>query len=139
MGEATMQDWRTLPAGVALDVLVAERVFGFVWRDAGDGEWQLSDGRTMWEYARRYPDQGMSVGLLESYSSDIAAAWRVVDRLRADRPFTMHDIDGVGGTWMATFEVVAAGRAGRGRIYSGEGATAPLAICRAALAAMEVK
>jgi hypothetical protein len=59
------------------------------------------------------------------YSSDIAQAWKVVERFR---PYVKVDARGVGGEpWVCSIWV-------GGPEIEGRGDTAPLAICRAALA-----
>jgi hypothetical protein len=67
------------------------------------------------------------------YSTDVAAAWQVVERMRA-RGFALelHYEFGWSRQWVADFS-------NDGWLSTGEqlGDTAPLAICRAALAAVE--
>jgi hypothetical protein len=126
--------WQTLAPGPELDALVDHLVFGSAPWEPMPPESTAAVAGQRWRW--QFRDDVIHIAP-PAYSTAIADAWRVVDRMRAERPFTLHDVDGMEGTWMATFEVVAAGRAGRGRIFSGEGPTAPLAICRAALAAAE--
>jgi hypothetical protein len=93
-------------AGRELDALVAEKVMG----------------RDMTRPAGFKHPIGMP-----HYSTDIAAAWEVVERLRAaGHWFDLRDIRG-NGYW-ASF----------GQEMSAEGKTASLAICLAALKALDV-
>ena len=116
----------TLPAGGALDALVAERVMGHTM------------ARHVHPALRR--DGAAHVLVHEGvaapcprYSTDLVAAWLVVDRMRADglRPVLMPD-------WGQQWQVIVYRRSE----YVAESEwcdTVPLAICRAALAAREVR
>lgn len=141
------------PTGRALDALIAERVFASVVGAApiGDGltrtrEFEaptmavvderikeayaahVANGQRLWPARYTGPE----------YSTDIAAAWQVVEKMRTDGwRFDLYDSF---AGWRATF-----GRPGgidRGENMwvlraSDRHETAPEAICRAALAALE--
>jgi hypothetical protein len=117
----------TLEAGRRLDALVAEKVMG----------WRL----ILWEANILPPDADMPHGIppvghgtwVPRYSTNIAAAWQIVDRLLAQDygvTMTMDDPHNIcvevwGGLLGLTEERGATDR------------SAPLAICRAALATLE--
>jgi hypothetical protein len=111
-----------------LDVMVAERVFGWV-RDH-DAESQTATGSPIWEApGKEYLQNGTP-----DYSTDIAAAWLVVEKMR-ERGISM-DLTGLANKydqqWSCTF--------GDPETQNGEcsdAASAPEAICRAALLAIE--
>lgn len=99
-GEA--MDIHTIPAGRELDALVAEKVMGI--------------GKL--EFDAYYGPQ-------HRYSTDIAAAWEVVEKLA--KPLK---VVWTGKVWVC--EVF-------GEPCSQEAGTAPLAICRAALKVMDME
>jgi hypothetical protein len=116
------QDWRALPAGAALDGLVAARVFGWVCTDDDAAVWTSPDGLSHF---------GVS-----PYSTSIAAAWQVVEKLRERGAILEHvcvwDEDPTSDrAFAASFDD---GKRACGRAFA---MTAPLAICRAALVALE--
>lgn len=118
-------------------MLIAERVMG--WKRGerygnGNGEWQRPtddpkrSGRLTWEQTPRY-------------STDIAAAWQVVEKWRAKGEGFQLDSLGFTGVegetdaaWRCSFMDATDGGMEH---YSAEAETAPLAICLAALAAVE--
>lgn len=107
------------PADRCLDALVAERVMGIV-SNVGVVGWML-DSRG---YTVRVPE----------YSTDIAAAWQVVEKL----DFTIVKVD---EGWMVGKLDINAFTNDSGVVYGciydpGLAETAPLAICRAALLAV---
>ena len=120
-----------MPAGRELDALVAEKVMGFClcpydpkWMraDTGSGIW--IDGDT-W----RCTDHGKPAFTpWRSYSTDIAAAWEVVEKMREDYEPRIE-------LWDEGWEVTILTGTDRGSA-SGRALTAPLAICRAALKAV---
>jgi hypothetical protein len=133
------QDQAALPAGDALDVLIAEKVMGWT---RGKGEWcqhwfdaegkDLGDDHATPEGAgcgdHYWPDEQWSP------STDIRAAWEVVEkRLSTDGHFAFWP--SVDGGMIIAFHGI--------RTWDSEpvwevwGDTAPLAICRAALAAIK--
>jgi hypothetical protein len=120
----------TLEAGRELDTLVAEKVMGWTkWRSpvvprgSAEPDCWLTNDRTSPTFKIAH----------WSPSTDIACAWQVVERMR-DRGFALelHYEFGCSIQWVADFS-------NDGWSSTGEqlGDTAPLAICRAALAAVE--
>jgi hypothetical protein len=128
-------------AGRELDALVAEKVMGWTWwRSSATGrrgifapgviprgayEWfkELADGTE--ELCR---DWG---AYLPAYSTDIAMAWRVVEKMNRHR-FSIGEFKP--GTWKASFSELSPIRP---MPCLATAATAPLAICLAALEAVE--
>lgn len=139
---ATTISWRMLPAGRRLDARVATRVMGFLWRRV------VPCGETVSARVLAAPDATIADGVwtrsdvkrnstAAPYSLDMGAAWRVVVRMKEAHDCSLmleqvrYDEHGaVAGEWVAHFQDVCT----RG---TGIGETAALAICRAALAAME--
>ncbi len=127
-----------MPAGRELDALVSEKVMGWVWiafeiahttdvvrRPYPGDSWDVQHGR------RADFTEPIAYGWdsnLPHYSTDIAAAWRVVDRRKGEYTFILsynqHE-----HTWWVCFDPV--------NHYEARADTAPLAICRAALKAVE--
>ena len=99
-----------MKAGRELDALIAEKVMG--WRLQAEPYtcWNLPDG-----------DQRIYT---PNFSTDIAAAWRVVEKMRSP-DFRLNRE----GDWVCCFGGTVA--------FCGDGDTAALAICRAALATLE--
>lgn len=110
--------------GRELDILIAEKVMGLVL--SPDKKYYYEDG--IMAVNRINP-------LLPHYSTDIAAAWLVVEKLSRDFLFSIH---GGADDWEAEFNkndgrfLISADTIGMARA-----ATAPLAICLAALEAMK--
>ena len=110
----------TLTAGRELDALVAEKVMG------------LERVGYLYKY-REYtesPGHGnMSEKDIPPYSTSIAAAWEVVEKLAYEgkAAFALEFLKYEPKTWVAEF--------GIGVFDEGKADTAPLAICRAALKA----
>lgn len=124
-----------MPAGRELDALVAEKVMGFV-RVADDTsdyhgvrhgtEVLLPPGETLHSLREWLPRSGpIAFGyfVTQRYSTDIAAAWQVVERMR-NPDFRLNK----DGDWGCSF--------GGELRFVGLAPTAPLAICRAALKAV---
>lgn len=111
----TQTDWRTLTAGRDLDVLLAERVF--------NGSPICIEGAWKW----RRNGEG-SFFTLPHFSGLPGAAWEVAEAMDA-RGFTLvlYRLR-ARNTWKAEFSSACCQEADTG----------PLAICRAALAALEV-
>ena len=112
-------------AGRELDALVAERVMGWtrvvraretLWQSPKAGTWPIVASR------------------LPHYSTDIAAAWQVVERMRADG--WVCEVFG-SDTANAEGYSVTLWRPDTSGSSVTQNATAPLAICRAALAAID--
>jgi hypothetical protein len=115
------QDWRALPAGDALDRLVAARVFGWVCTGAAADVWTSPDGLSHF---------GVS-----PYSTSINAAWQVVERLETQGLRITYRTSGLNARRV---EVVGVHPTRRNEwLVAEEADTAPLAICRAALTAVE--
>jgi ABA sandwich protein len=127
-------DYSALPAGRELDALVAEKVMGFHW----EGRF-LTPQRSHQTFAERHFDGRLIPGgLLPRYSTDFSAAWGVVEEMErrgfhgvVRTPFTPEDGYHAGYTPHGS-----TGWNGRPD-HRGSGETAPLAICRAALAAVQ--
>jgi hypothetical protein len=100
-----------------LDALVAEKVMGWRWEDCFRA------------YTGVLTVRHEEYGGPPFYSTDIAAAWDVVEKMRERRAdFYIRFVS----TWTVEFDSVAGD-------YNGytDGDTAPLAICLAALKAVE--
>lgn len=110
-----------MEAGRELDALVAEKVMGL------HVEWR--NGLPMW-VGKVLPgspyvlEDGLYGHTIESYSTEIAAAWKVGEKARAIR-LENREPDSLKG-WRCSYNG-----------FLGTGETAPLAICRAALEAIE--
>lgn len=121
-----MSDYDTMGPGREMDARVAEKVFGLEVMDDFPEVFAVgADGANA--VVRKY---------MRHYSTDISAAWEVVEKLRSDRLwFTMMQDNtdiwdvklwrGESKGWFPTVE------------YYGNAPTAPLAICRAALKAVD--
>ena len=123
-----MSDWRTLPAGPELDANVAERVFG------QRVEWR-SYHRVGKSYSPYYADAG---GEVDDFSTTWDGMGLVVERMR--------ELGWEGAIYLYNqepIECIVAPVGDRCKDYDcthrelGQANTAPLAVCRAALAALE--
>ena len=116
-----------MPAGSEMDALVAEKVMGSVpcdkWRTLTAYPPQWIKGKAECEHAICYPLEGPP-----NYSTSIAAAWKVVEKIREDYEPRIE-------LWDEGWEVTILTGTDRGSA-SGRALTAPLAICRAALKAV---
>ena len=124
MTETKTIDIDTLPAGREMDALVAEKVMG------------LERVGYLYKY-REYTESPRNVNMSEkdipSYSTSIAPAWEVVERLHDLEWVVEVTIDNGVGRYCKIWKM---GNKGREIIYEELDAdTAPLAICRAALKA----
>lgn len=123
------QDWRTLPAGPELDSLVATAL-GWFRNPAA-----VCDGTPMWS------DGTTCYSVLPAFSGQPGAAWEVVEAMEkrdwllilTRRPIRPEGIVGE-VAWFCEFWTPLPGFP-RG---NADARTAPLAICRAAMAALEV-
>jgi hypothetical protein len=112
--------------GRELDALVAEKVMG--WRDVSDG-YGTPPEATLWE----------AIHIIPHYSTDIAAAWQVVERMR-DQGWTSHYTDlsldsrEPWHSWHFTGTTPP-----NGPTLSAQASTVPHAICLAALRAVGVE
>lgn len=128
-------DADTIPAGRELDALVAEKVMGLAYV-------RRVEGQAAWVTGRDWVDPGdytygegkwgtLVLYRVPDFSTDIAAAWLVVERMaQSDRNLRL-SLDRFGGDpWWCEFadEAYTIGA-------QAVADTAPLAICRAALAA----
>ncbi len=129
----------TLEAGRELDALVAEKVMGFGFDVVSGPTW--SERRTYDSYDRLLvctSADGRTVysNDLLRYSMDVAAAFLVVDRWRKRGDgFQLDSLGFRGEEWRCGFMDASNGGM---EIHFAEAATAPLAICKAALAAVSV-
>lgn len=110
----------TIETGLPLDTMIAERIFG---------ETVVPDEVNFRGVALGQPgSQGRD---LPHYSTDIAAAWTVVERCAAIGPFAYRQVNGLPvATWfMAHFEAA--------HLWAHTSKEAAEEICRAALRAIE--
>lgn len=115
----------------ALDALVAEQVMG--WREMR-GHW-VAPGTPDWVNLIAQPYDP------PRYSSDLAAAWEVVEKLTAlrpdpsHRPYSVHVLasDGIAACRITTWSVE-----GEGTVARHSCASVPEAICLAALEALHI-
>jgi Phage ABA sandwich domain len=108
----------SIEAGEELDKLIAERVFGLTVERRGEFYRYYNE-------ALREEFGGRWTSPVLHYSTDIADAWAIVEKLKAVSVSKRFD-----GTWQCWhWDKVH---------HVGRGPTAPLAICRAALAALEI-
>lgn len=125
--------------GKELDTLIALKVMG--WRQVGAWE---DDGEPI--YADDRDNTRGSFDILP-YSSDMTAAWKVVERLQSPemaRPWRRRDFAisredrTCDGLWCVTTDTAAPhGTSPNGESVFAKAETAPLAICLAALKAVE--
>lgn len=133
-----------MKAGRELDALIAERVMGWEWWHKGNYSQLIKGGETWPEN----PYFSLSKGKAQSgsaddsgmphYSTDIAAAWLIVEHMRANVPSCRAlRMESVPLGYMAAFY----SRTNRlDRIGAFVGAeTAPLTICLAALKALNIE
>ncbi len=106
----------TYPTGRELDALVAEKVMGWSFCDGHGGYWSKG---------------GLSMGSVHAWSpsTDIGAAWQVVEKLERDGILIWK----LGREDHMPNWFVSMGRNHKPGVNAEE-ATAPIAICRAALA-----
>lgn len=118
-------------AGRELDVLIAEKVMGWTWYKTGRGarmlcephHGQLADGSE--------PIANLATFSVPLYSSDIAAAWSIVEKMQELGWTFAIELFEDNGNYSAYFKNTQ----NRDR-YVGNADTAPLAICLAALKAL---
>jgi hypothetical protein len=127
-----------MPAGQALDILVAERVMGY--KDDGSWPHQVTD------------EDGGTGDRLPEYSTSIAAAWEVVEKMAtrgiwmavSDMRHGRYTIEhaapwsGWWATWMRTDRSTDLTEVEGDHDWAATGDTAPLALCRAALLAVGI-
>ena len=122
----TRDEILNMPAGREMDALVAEKVMTLnVWQHEKRVKQLAFRGNRSREVLGTVIEIIAGDRMLQNYSTDIAAAWQVVEKTKND-----YDITRVGGKWHAWLfaidEVLTEAYAD----------TAPLAICRAALLAV---
>lgn len=134
----------TLDAGRELDALIAVRVMGIAPADVrvrGEVDTPLVrvwNASPFWRQDGRHDRYGLTMNAdAPPYSTDIAAAWKVVERLK-EAGHEIHVTNSWpynrGSRWMC--EVCSGNEATPNTIWhSAKADTAPLAICRAALSA----
>ena len=116
----TRDEILNMPAGREMDAILMEKLFEYSWDSSfKGGAWRHADGSC-------YLQQ-----LLPRFSTDIAAAWEVVEKLCDETGCDIvkvckRDPELLRGDWSCNF----------GRGFEAFGETAPLAICRAALLAV---
>ena len=114
----TRDEILNMPAGREMDALIAENVMGYQW-----GYKHAFSTLPTWS------KNGIVV-TLGDYSTDISAAWEVVEKLRGKRVMEISITKK--SFWCTVYAT--------GRNINEKADTAPLAICRAALlAVMEVE
>jgi len=134
-----------LPAGRELDVLVAKKVMGWTKPKGGRRD-PLTGKRPVW---RELPFEYVDT---PHFSTDIAAAWEVVEKFHGDSPNIQIGKDGWeidvqtakdGNGWFVAIRRYRVEDYAEEHDYWGaqsyyaHAETAPLAICRAALAAVD--
>lgn len=134
-GDSTIVESRASrdATGRELDALVAEKVMGWRWRGGRGLKLLVAPEADTWYELRG--DERIAADAFRDvphYSTAIAAAWLVVEGLRAEGwDFSLRNYS----TWTATFD-----RMDRGApVHDADGSTAPLAICRAALLTLETR
>lgn len=120
-----------MPAGRELDALVCEKVFGYLVNRPDSGAEMRAfriDGPVV-----RFEIHGMGGELttqIPHYSTDIAAAWEVVEKLTTStKQWFEYEQSSV--SYFATFRISGAGE--NDGEWTGNGWSAAEAICRAAL------
>lgn len=122
-----------MKAGRALDALVAENVMGWVMaRRTDDGTW------ADWGSAPNKPPKENSLAWMcavPHYSTDITAAWTVIERLIAQKLWTQFTLIEHEGQWKV-WDYHFGPEEDKYQDYLAAAPTAPLAICLAALQAV---
>jgi hypothetical protein len=145
-------NYDTLPAGQELDALVAERVtkveprrVAFATRDGGQSAafWEDREGfttkRDVAEWAQKHDHQVSEWLEYPRYSEDIAAAFQVVENLKADGwRFVLSSREAYTELWWCGFERPAHWESNQSQVGKATAETAPLSVCRAALKAVSV-
>ena len=124
-----------MEAGPQLDRLVAERVMGWEYVIDGEGTGWIDTATE--QFIAKYSHEDPSQPEIEPppFSTHIASAWEVVEKLKTNGMLINLDDDGEG--WeVEIFEVNTVGRSGHCVEWDSYASKAPLAICRAALKAI---
>jgi hypothetical protein len=151
-GTVEATETTSLDEGRELDALIAERVMGYRWCVWPNVESRFLDlhwdkeraGSTPLPATGDEPTSHYALSTVPCYSTDIAAAWQVVEKIAARNGDTVvsvthnsRDGERIGGEekYFCTIEDISDGI----EEWEAEGVTAPLAICRAALKAVADK
>ena len=108
-----------MDAGREMDALVAERVMGF--------KVQIVERKRDWFGTYKVKHYRVGNSFLPNYSTDISAAWMVVEKIDVHFHLERYGYDT--HEWVCTLDI--------GNIITGVASTAPLAICRAVLKAVD--
>jgi hypothetical protein len=128
-----------MPAGREMDALIAERVMGmqwYSWTDEAMGgiiRGLRFPDRFSYAVLEFYERTTIEYPALEPYSTDVKAAWGVVEKMTPLYRFGLAQVES-GRFWFAQFENIE--HFGEWEAFESEDETAPLAICRAALLAV---
>ena len=120
--------------GREVDALIAEKVMGLEEVHFNDGQAYtelerecLPPPSNKWMYlAKDGPNDEGYYREIPSYSTSLAAAWKVVFHVGAAMQLFLYTT----GLWEVNFHI-------RDKVFNAEAPTAPLAICHAALKAIE--
>lgn len=155
MTKLTAAQIAAMPAGRELDALVAEKVMNYRWEQWETGHGLFAPDGT--KVAKRFKTNRMRLELapspgaecvptrpLEEFSSDISDAMDVKEKMRKDG-FNFSMFESAAGFIRVSFICSSGPCEKHGNFqhnhhgaYDVEAKTAPLAICRAALAALKV-
>lgn len=131
----TLNEILNTPAGYELDALIAKGVMGINLSQECEGDIYEEGDHWTCTYCSKVGYWGESFKHTiepKQYSTDIADAWEVVEKLLPLFRFALAQIDS-GTKWFAQFENIE--HFGEWKAFEAEEDTAPLAICRAALLA----
>lgn len=132
-----MMDPLTLPAGRDLDAIIAEGIMGWTDCDPAKRVEELETGELVGIGEGTAPGKWFpkfkARQLIPAYSTDIAAAWTVVEYWKAKHHEVCLEHEGC-PTELWDFTIYKGGVFGP---FRAAGETAPLAICRAALMATQ--
>ncbi len=130
-------------AGRELDALIAEKVMGLCvheWEyttlDEFMDDWMAKCDKCNIETSGGSREMCPASGHTQPYSTDIAAAWTVVEKLRCAWDFSLQVFAEEGGTGACFTVMGETFRSDGSHMFSAEADTAPLAICLAALKAV---
>jgi hypothetical protein len=123
-----------MEAGREMDALIAEKIFGLAWLRGQYGKYEYlrQDDDTKYACAKLlatgelFPNK-----TLPKYSTDIAAAWQVVEKMSSRKDWDEHPVCIVRNYAFKDMWTVEL----RDYDFDATAETAPLAICRAALLA----
>jgi hypothetical protein len=139
----TPEEIERMPAGRELDALIAEKVMGFKWRTSKHSGYRYlfppgHRSNLFTDSIGNEPLYGDWDDCVPAYSTDIAAAWQVVEKLCADAHNFSFDSGafGPGSDWQNKIDkwTVCFDDYTTVEVHS-YAPTMPLAICRAALLA----